>query len=46
MNEKEAWDWLKNHLSPGMNAEPSEFVSKTAADVIKRNKERLKNAES
>ena len=37
-SSKEAWDWLKQHLEPGLRADESQFSAVTAQDVINRNK--------
>lgn len=35
----DAWDWLKQHIEPGLRADESEFTQVSAADVIRRNKQ-------
>jgi len=39
-NGNDAWDWLKQHLEPGLRADESEFRKVSAQDVIRRNKTR------
>ena len=39
--ETRDWDWLHEHLRPGIEADESEFHCETAADVIRRGKARL-----
>ena len=38
--DNEAWEWLKKELEPALRADESMFVSVTAQDVIKRNKDK------
>ena len=33
------WDWLREQISPGMEAAPEEFKSVSAEDVIARNQQ-------
>ncbi|MGI2031456.1 ribbon-helix-helix domain-containing protein [Rhizobium panacihumi] len=37
-NSDDAWDWLKQHLEPGLRADEGEFREVSAEDVIRRNK--------
>ena len=38
--EKLGWSWLRDQLEPAPKANPSEYVSVTAEEVIERNKKR------
>lgn len=38
--QKDGWRWLRDHLDAGMRADPSEFKSVTADELIQRCKDR------
>lgn len=37
-SRSESWDWLRQHLEPGLRADENAFVATSAQDVINRNK--------
>lgn len=36
-DRKNAWEWLRQELEPGLRTDENQFIRVTASDVIKRN---------